>query len=58
MQNLLDEGMHIRDMRTILETLVEHATRTQDASVLTGLVRVALGPPSCSSFIHRRKNYK
>ena len=31
MQNLLDEGMHIRDMRTILETLAEHAPQTQDA---------------------------
>ncbi len=43
MQNLLDEGMHIRDMRTILETLAEHAPQTQDANVLTSLVRVALG---------------
>ena len=50
MQNLLDEGMHIRDMRTILETLVEHATRTQDAMVLTGLVRVALGPAIVQQF--------
>ena len=50
MQNLLDEGMHIRDMRTILETLVEHATRTQDASVLTSLVRVALGPAIVQQF--------
>ena len=43
LQNLLDEGMHIRDMRTILETLAEHAPRTQDATVLTSLVRVGLG---------------
>ena len=50
MQNLLDEGMHIRDMRTILETLVEHAPRTQDAVVLTGLVRVALGPAIVQQF--------
>lgn len=50
MQNLLDEGMHIRDMRTILETLVEHATRTQDATVLTSLVRVALGPAIVQQF--------
>jgi flagellar biosynthesis protein FlhA len=50
MQNLLDEGMHIRDMRTILETLVEHATRTQDAVVLTSLVRVALGPAIVQQF--------
>jgi flagellar biosynthesis protein FlhA len=44
LQNLLDEGMHIRDMRTILETLTEHAAQTQDAQQLTGLVRMALGP--------------
>ncbi|MFH2134388.1 MAG: FHIPEP family type III secretion protein, partial [Pseudomonadota bacterium] len=43
LQNLLDEGMHIRDMRTILETLAEHAPRTQDATVLTSLVRIGLG---------------
>jgi flagellar biosynthesis protein FlhA len=44
MQNLLDEGMHIRDMRTILETLAEFAPQSQDAYQLTALVRVALGP--------------
>lgn len=44
LQNLLDEGMHIRDMRTILEALTEFATQTQDAQHLTAQVRVALGP--------------
>ncbi len=44
LQNLLDEGMHIRDMRTIVETLAENASRNLDAYQLTGLVRVALGP--------------
>lgn len=44
LQNLLDEGMHIRDMRTILDTLTEHAPNTQDINQLTALVRVALGP--------------
>jgi flagellar biosynthesis protein FlhA len=44
LQNLLDEGMHIRDMRTIVETLAEHAPRNLDAFQLTALVRVALGP--------------
>jgi flagellar biosynthesis protein FlhA len=43
LQNLLGEGVHIRDMRTILETAAEHAPRTQDANELTALVRVALG---------------
>jgi flagellar biosynthesis protein FlhA len=50
MQNLLDEGMHIRDMRTILETLAEHAPQTQDTNVLTGLVRVALGAAIVQQF--------
>jgi flagellar biosynthesis protein FlhA len=43
LQNLLSEGVHIRDMRTIIETLAEHATHTQDANDLTALVRIALG---------------
>jgi len=43
LQNLLAEGVHIRDMRTIVETLSEHASHTQDASELTSLVRIKLG---------------
>jgi flagellar biosynthesis protein FlhA len=43
LQNLLIEGVHIRDMRTIVETLTEFATQTQDANDLTAQVRVALG---------------
>lgn len=43
LQNLLDEGVNIRDMRTIIETLAEHAPRTQDPIELTTQVRVALG---------------
>ncbi|MGZ8269954.1 MAG: flagellar biosynthesis protein FlhA [Methylophilus sp.] len=43
LQNLLAEGVHIRDMRTILETLSEHIQETQDANELTAFVRVRLG---------------
>jgi flagellar biosynthesis protein FlhA len=43
LQNLLTEGVHIRDMRSIIETLAEHATQTQDANELTALVRIQLG---------------
>jgi flagellar biosynthesis protein FlhA len=43
LQNLLDEGVNIRDMRTIIETLADQATRTQDPLELTAQVRVALG---------------
>jgi flagellar biosynthesis protein FlhA len=42
LQNLLDEGVHIRDLRTIVETLADAAQRTTDANELTALVRSAL----------------
>lgn len=50
LQNLLDEGMHIRDMRTIVETLADNAQRTLDPYQLTALVRVALGPAIVQQF--------
>ena len=43
LQNLLAEGIPLRDLRTIAETLAEHGTRSQDPDVLTAAVRVALG---------------
>jgi flagellar biosynthesis protein FlhA len=43
LQNLLEEGVHIRDMRTVVEVLAANAARTQDANELTALTRVALG---------------
>jgi flagellar biosynthesis protein FlhA len=43
LQNLLQEGVHIRDMRTIIETLSEQAMHSQDANELTAQVRIALG---------------
>ncbi len=43
LQNLLVEGVHIRDMRTIIETLAEYAPQTQDPNELTAQVRIALG---------------
>ncbi len=43
LQNLLIEGVHIRDMRSIIETLSEHAVNTQDPNELTALVRISLG---------------
>ena len=42
LQNLLDEGVHIRDLRTIVETLADAANRTTDAAELTAHVRAAL----------------
>ena len=42
-KNLLREGVSIRDFRTILETLADHAAVTKDPAVLTEHVRAALG---------------
>ncbi|MDR7342791.1 flagellar biosynthesis protein FlhA [Pantoea alhagi] len=43
LQNLLSERVSIRDMRTIIETLAEHAAVQNDPYELTTVVRVALG---------------
>ena len=43
LQNLLQEQVSIRDLRTIAETLADHGQHSQDAGILTTLVRVSLG---------------
>ena len=43
MQNLLAERVPIRNMRSIVESLAEHAGQSQDPGALTAAVRVALG---------------
>lgn len=43
LQNLLSEGVNIRDMYTILEGLAESGSQTQDAAALTALIRIKLG---------------
>lgn len=43
LHNLLEEGVHIRDMRSIIDVLTEHAAQIQDATELTAIVRAALG---------------
>lgn len=42
LQSLLSEGVPVRDMRTILETLVQYAPRSQDLEVLTAACRIGL----------------
>ncbi len=42
LQNLLEEGISIRDMVTILETLADHAPMTRDTDILTEYVRQGL----------------
>tara|TARA_A100001037_G_scaffold236211_1_gene215191 strand:+ start:1275 stop:3293 length:2019 start_codon:yes stop_codon:yes gene_type:complete len=43
LQNLLGEGVPLRDMRSILETISESTTLSKDPSTLTALVRSRLG---------------
>ncbi len=43
LQSLLNDAVSIRDMRTIVETLSEVSSRTQDPEQLTALVRPRLG---------------
>ena len=42
LQTLLYEGVPIRDMRTIVQTLTEYAPKSQDPDVLVSAVRIAL----------------
>ena len=42
LQNLLQEGISIRDLLTIFETLADHASTTHDTDVLTEYVRQSL----------------
>lgn len=44
LQLLLEESVHIRDIRTIIESLAEHAGATSDPAELAKRVRVALSP--------------
>ncbi len=42
LQNLLREGISIRDLLTVFETLADHATTTRDTDILTEYVRQSL----------------
>ena len=44
LQLLLEESVHIRDIRTIIEALAEHASATTDPAELARRVRIALAP--------------
>ena len=42
LQNLMHEGVAVRDMRSIIQTLVEYASKSQDPEVLTAAARITL----------------
>jgi flagellar biosynthesis protein FlhA len=51
LQNLLREGVSIRDLRSILETMADYATATQDTDILTEYVRHALSRSISAAFV-------
>jgi flagellar biosynthesis protein FlhA len=42
LQNLMNEGVAVRDMRSIVQTLVEYGPKSQDTDILTAAVRITL----------------
>ena len=44
LQLLLEEGVHIRDMRSIVESLAEHASTVTDPAELARRIRIHLAP--------------
>lgn len=54
--NLLKEGISIRDMVTILETLADYASITHDTDMLTEYVRQALGRAISKRFFTDQKS--
>ncbi len=54
--NLLKEGISIRDMITILETLADYASITHDTDMLTEYVRQALGRAISKRFFTDQKS--
>ncbi|MDP6198245.1 MAG: flagellar biosynthesis protein FlhA [Porticoccaceae bacterium] len=56
LQNILDESVSVRDMRTIIEVLSTESGRTQDADDLTAAVRPRLGRMIVQSLIDVNDN--
>ncbi|MDQ2085877.1 flagellar biosynthesis protein FlhA [Herbivorax sp. ANBcel31] len=54
--NLLREGISIRDMVTILETLADYAPTTNDTDMLTEYVRQSLGRAISKKFMKEKKS--
>ncbi|MDI6785746.1 MAG: flagellar biosynthesis protein FlhA [bacterium] len=50
LQNLLKDGISVRDLVTILETLADYGTKTKDIEILTKHVRMALSRQICNQY--------
>jgi len=55
LQNLLREGVSIRDLVTIAETLADYSSVTRDANVLTEYVRQGIGRMLTRSYVTGRQ---
>ena len=55
LQNLLSEGIAILDLRTILQTIREHALKSKEAEILTIYVRIALKRFIVQSYLGQSK---
>lgn len=55
LQNLLEEGISIRDLVTIFETLADHAAVTRDTDILTEYVRQSLKRAISENIFHQMK---
>ncbi len=53
LQNLLKEGVSIRDLGTVLETIGDYAPRSKDPEVLTEYVRNALARTICRQHLEK-----
>ncbi len=51
LQNLLSEGVSIRDLETIMETLADWAVRTKDPEILSEYVRHSLSRAICERYL-------
>jgi len=51
MQSLLEEGVPIRDTRSIFEALAEHGVAEKNADILTSAVRISMGRTICQSVV-------
>jgi flagellar biosynthesis protein FlhA len=58
LQNLLAEEVPIRDMRTIVETLLETAEQTQNPDLLTSAVRPTIGRMIVQSLVDVEESLK
>jgi flagellar biosynthesis protein FlhA len=58
MQSLLEEGVPIRDTRSIFEALSEHGTIEKHADPLTSAVRISIGRTICQSVVGSAEEIK